>query len=1217
MQKQIGRYVLETELGRGGFGKVFRAFDPTVGRRVAIKTLTAEGDAETLIRFRNEAASAGRLHHRNIVTIYDYGEAHGEPYIVMELLEGRDLQSIIAQKAPLPLAEKMRVMSEVAEGLQHAHRHGIVHRDIKPANIMVMPDRSVKIMDFGIALVSQAATRLTKSGMVPGTLKYMAPEQFKGSLTDALSDIFAYAVTYYEFLTGAHPFDAPTNPAVMFRIVGSEPDPIQQHLADCPELLDHVILRALSKDRDLRYQTLEDLQFDLRPVLADLERQQARGLVEEARRQAELGHSDEAQSLIRRILTLDPANAEAAALRRQFQSGRHTQTVRAKVEEMLRTGRHRLESGKFQEAIQTLEDILRLDATNPHAQQLMETARDSLRKTQHSRRLVQQAREALTAGDAQSAIDAASKALASDPTNTEAIELTRTARSALEQAQLAEESRAHRAAQLEIALNALHQDRPTEALSVLDALQSSDPHDVEVIALREQAAHAVDAGARRKSIARVSSEARQLASANAHEPALRKLEDALRQFPGDPGILRLRDEVTAQRDSRDREQKRQDALRQIRELRSANRNAEALELAEQTRDAFRNDTAIVALTQQIRAEVERSVALEQLRALLSAGKVADAARRVGEAFVQFPGDEELTQLQSEILHETAVQTKREEIAAAIAEARALQQKGAMEEAIAAIDEGLRRYPSDPDLTVERDLALTAREKRERQLALKQAVDVMDRLFREQRLEECQQQLDAARNRLGDEAALLNWHKRIRDAMDHHAARTALESARTQIAAGLLDEAISSLDDALARQPGESALRRLRADAAGQLRARNRLRLLTDVDALEKSGQIAEAGELLRSGIDAAGSDPELQALQQRLSSAAKPAAGQDHAPEPPPNRSLMWVALAGVLTVAGGGGYYFTRPPAPATATQMRQAKAESPAKPTATAASRTAAGEAGAKTEAPAPPSATPTVVTPTVARPTVAMSTQASGKTTSEAVAVPKSAPASESPKPLAGAAPRTQVAVVKEQSPASEARPNDDLAWAALNKKDPAALRDFAARFPASRNAREAQQTATQIETEAQEIERQKRAQTEAALREAERLRKAQAEATSRAAEEAKRADTLRAERNAIYAALARYASAFDQKDVVALQSAWPEIPASSLDGLKRAFQDKNVRMTMSLQPLADPEIRENAASIVAQLSTITIQKGRPSNSPARKATIQLVKRNSIWVIQSIQN
>src|SRR5579863_323134 len=138
MLKHTGRYEIVAELGRGGFGQVYRAFDPTLNSMVAIKTLSIDNDAAVLARFRNEAAASRRLQHPNIVTIYDFGEQDGTPYIVMQLLEGQDLQRVIDSRKPIPLWHKIQIMTQIASGLGHAHAHDIVHRDVKPANVMLL-----------------------------------------------------------------------------------------------------------------------------------------------------------------------------------------------------------------------------------------------------------------------------------------------------------------------------------------------------------------------------------------------------------------------------------------------------------------------------------------------------------------------------------------------------------------------------------------------------------------------------------------------------------------------------------------------------------------------------------------------------------------------------------------------------------------------------------------------------------------------------------------------------------------------------------------------------------------------------------------------------------------------------------------------------------------------------------------------------------------------
>jgi eukaryotic-like serine/threonine-protein kinase len=198
MVRRIGRYEITGKLGDGGFGSVYRGYDRTVERVVAIKVLSSEGDASLVSRFRAEAMTAGNLHHKNIVTIYEFGEDAGAPFLAMEYLDGVDLQQIIgdqSQRESLTLLEKLEIMSEAAQGLQCAHENGVIHRDVKPANIMRLKDGSVKIMDFGIArLTNAASTRLTQTGLMIGTVFYMAPEQFKSGEVDALCDIWSFGV---------------------------------------------------------------------------------------------------------------------------------------------------------------------------------------------------------------------------------------------------------------------------------------------------------------------------------------------------------------------------------------------------------------------------------------------------------------------------------------------------------------------------------------------------------------------------------------------------------------------------------------------------------------------------------------------------------------------------------------------------------------------------------------------------------------------------------------------------------------------------------------------------------------------------------------------------------------------------------------------------------------------------------------------------------------
>ena len=247
-------------------GVVHRARDTVLGRVVALKVLSADlgADDELHQRFRREAEAIGRLSHPNIVTVYDLGESDGQLYMAMELLEGDDLRRLIEHRGDIPLADRVRVLLEIAAGLGFAHSRGVVHRDIKPANILVTSDGRVKLLDFGLARVAFRET-ITKRGIILGTPDYMSPEQAMGKDIDHRTDIFSAGAVFYEFLTARKPFPGKTLHSVLYQIISGEPEPV---LTLCPELparLALVVHRMLAKDPKKRYGSMEDVGRDLGP----------------------------------------------------------------------------------------------------------------------------------------------------------------------------------------------------------------------------------------------------------------------------------------------------------------------------------------------------------------------------------------------------------------------------------------------------------------------------------------------------------------------------------------------------------------------------------------------------------------------------------------------------------------------------------------------------------------------------------------------------------------------------------------------------------------------------------------------------------------------------------------------------------------------------------------------------------------------------------------
>jgi eukaryotic-like serine/threonine-protein kinase len=252
--EKFGRYEVQGELGDGAMGRVYRAFDPIVRRAVAVKTikseyLTKDEAPEYLRRFRREAQAAGVLNHPSIVSIFDVGEN----FLVMELLEGQTLQAFLQEKGKLDPGEALRILSPVAEALDHAHKAGILHRDIKPANIMVLPDGRAKLMDFGVAHVETSV--MTTAGQIFGSPSYMSPEQVSGNETDSRSDLYSLAVVAYEVLTGQRPFQGTSLTSIIYKVMSEVPAPPRQWNSTLPARYDEVFERALAKDPKRRYAT--------------------------------------------------------------------------------------------------------------------------------------------------------------------------------------------------------------------------------------------------------------------------------------------------------------------------------------------------------------------------------------------------------------------------------------------------------------------------------------------------------------------------------------------------------------------------------------------------------------------------------------------------------------------------------------------------------------------------------------------------------------------------------------------------------------------------------------------------------------------------------------------------------------------------------------------------------------------------------------------------
>ncbi|MBI2956848.1 MAG: protein kinase, partial [Acidobacteria bacterium] len=271
----VGHYRILERLGGGGMGVVYKAEDTRLGRRVALKFLPEElaRDREAVERFEREARAASALDHPNICVIYEIGEHDGQPFIVMQYLEGQTLKQRVA-RGGLESEEVARLGLQVAEALEAAHRKGIVHRDIKPANLFLTSDAQVKVLDFGLAKLARpagdltATDSLTQTGVAPGTLPYMAPEQVRGKEVDGRADVYAAGCVLYELATGQRAFAETQGAELIDAILHLTPVPPSGLNRRVAAELERIILKCLEKDAGMRYQSAKELAVDLRRLIA-------------------------------------------------------------------------------------------------------------------------------------------------------------------------------------------------------------------------------------------------------------------------------------------------------------------------------------------------------------------------------------------------------------------------------------------------------------------------------------------------------------------------------------------------------------------------------------------------------------------------------------------------------------------------------------------------------------------------------------------------------------------------------------------------------------------------------------------------------------------------------------------------------------------------------------------------------------------------------------
>ncbi|MCZ6876604.1 MAG: protein kinase [Acidobacteria bacterium] len=462
--KKIGRYHIEDLLGQGSMGVVFKAYDPVLERYAAIKVMNTgvDVDDELRARFFREARSAAKLNHPNIISIYDLGENRKRPFIAMEYVEGEDLRAIIKKRAFIPFSEKLRFVSQICEGLDYAHRKGVTHRDIKPGNVFITQYGGLKILDFGLARL--ASSEMTRSGMLLGSPYYMSPEQVKGSPDiDGRSDLFSIGVLLYELISYTRPFEGETPTSVCFQIVSEPHHPISLVLPGCAPQLEHIIDRALCKDREKRYQSGSELTADLLELQEQLPKAQEtlRKGIKPLQAELKKYRKDFKNPLIQDLVDdeffeprevdpetkvsllgseIDPDDygsllLRQADLKRRLEIVVDRQSKAQQILKLFKTAQAQLKEGQQEACRTTLEKIFKLNPKSAEALRVQETLEKRRREQETQLQLeaaLAVARSALDQEDFERCLQVVSTAFEIAPTHAEALDLRDKAREGIE-----------------------------------------------------------------------------------------------------------------------------------------------------------------------------------------------------------------------------------------------------------------------------------------------------------------------------------------------------------------------------------------------------------------------------------------------------------------------------------------------------------------------------------------------------------------------------------------------------------------------------------------------------------------------------------------------------------------------------------------------------------------------------------------------------------------
>ena len=716
MQK-LGKYEILTELGHGAMGVVYKARDPFIGRLVALKTINSSlvDRPDLLERFYQEAQSAGKLQHPNIVTVFELGQEKDTPFIAMEYLDGDSLEKTIVRQTELPLALKVGYIVRICQALEYAHKNRVVHRDIKPGNIMVNSEGVVKVVDFGIARLVDFSR--THTNMMIGTPAYMAPELFRKKKADERTDIWAVGVTFYELICYQRPFTG-DGYDIIRTIMEDEFPPISSIVPDCHSEIESIIQRMLRKQAADRYQSMEDVLLDLEPVWNQLRANAAVSLVERAREFYDLGDLATAYDTVRRARQIDPSNALVKSLIEKINTEIRRSEIQPKVQEHLSRGRSFLQSGQFPEAQAEAEAALGLDSHHELAQKLVAEVEAAATRAQQLEQKLRLTKQRLAEGALVEAQSALRQAIDLDPSHPQTVELKRQ----IEEEQTRRERRKQLSEILHRARELWTDLKYDECLALTSEGLKAFPNEPELRNLHETAREDQAEQKKQGHIAEV----RRLLGQRKLADARKALELLTREQPQDTTVRNLQALLSQEEQEEKRKKRLEEELTGLRSLVSGGRLREAVAKGEGLLKEFPQEYEVNDLVTYARSEVaqqeQKKNELEReklVRGLIEAKRYREAGEAARRAIQEFPRQEVFRNLATAAEEKWREQQEKErvqrEVQQRIQEIRGKIKRQELSDAIDMARQTLATFGPDTDVTQLLQAAEVEAEERDKKL----------------------------------------------------------------------------------------------------------------------------------------------------------------------------------------------------------------------------------------------------------------------------------------------------------------------------------------------------------------------------------------------------------------------------------------------------------------------------------------------------------------------